>query len=196
AYFLNMCSGGWGPNFDNTKALAKKLKIDVPISGEKPPIAPFGSVFWFRVKALEPLFAKGWQHEDFPPEPLPPDGTISHAIERIYPFVAQKAGYYPAVIMSRDYAVLQSNTMQAYSLGILRPLARILDCTSFWGATQAVTAFADRKHFWLRSYGPYENTRRRHARNWLRDHLPDPAYKAIINTKRALIGPHGGPYED
>ena len=104
-YFMNMCSNGWGPNFDNTKALMKRLGIDRPISGEKMPIAPFGSVFWFRVKALAPLFDHGWKHEDFPPEPLPQDGTISHAIERIYPFVAQGAGYYPAQAMSADYAV-------------------------------------------------------------------------------------------
>ena len=29
-YFMNMCSNGWGPNFDNTKALMKKLGIDRP----------------------------------------------------------------------------------------------------------------------------------------------------------------------
>ena len=106
---MNMCSSGWGPNFDNTKALIKTLGLDVPVSGEKMPLAPFGSVFWFRVRALEPLFTKGgaggWQHDDFPPEPLPQDGTISHAIERVYPFVAQGAGYYPAEVMSVDFAV-------------------------------------------------------------------------------------------
>ena len=90
----------------------KKLGIDRPISGEKMPIAPFGSVFWFRVKALAPLFDHGWKHEDFPPEPLPQDGTISHAIERIYPFVAQGAGYYPAQAMSTDYAVARCDSMQ------------------------------------------------------------------------------------
>ncbi len=58
-YFMNMCSGGWGPNFENTKKLLKQLGLDVPISGEESPIAPFGSVFWFRPKALEPLFAHG-----------------------------------------------------------------------------------------------------------------------------------------
>ena len=45
-YFMNMCSSGWGPNFDNTKALIKTLGLDVPVSGEKMPLAPFGSVFW------------------------------------------------------------------------------------------------------------------------------------------------------
>lgn len=195
-YFLNMCSGGWGPNFDNTKALAKKLGLDVPMSGEKSPITPYGSVFWFRAKALAPLFAKGWRHEDFPPEPLAQDGTISHAIERIYPFVAQSAGYYPAVVMSRDYAVLQTNAMQAYATGIVRPLARVMDCTTFWGATQALTVFAARKHFGLKVYGPYANTRRRQTRNWMRDHLPAGLYKTLIRIKRAVFGPHEGPYED
>ena len=196
AYFLNMCSGGWGPNFDNTKALLRMLKLDVPISGEKNPIAPFGSVFWFRVKALRPLFDHGWQHSDFPPEPLPADGTISHAIERVYPFVAQGAGYYPAVVMSRVFAVQHADAMQAYAAGMIRPLARILDCTSFWGASHAVAAFAGRRHFGLRAYGPYANTKRRRARNWLRDHLPKPVYESVMDAKRAVFGPHLDSYED
>lgn len=194
-YFMNMCSGGWGPNFENTKQLLKTLRLDVPISGEESPIAPFGSVFWFRPDALETLFAHGWQHSEFPPEPLPQDGTISHAIERVYPFVAQAAGYYPAVVMSRDFAVLRADTMQAYAGGVIRPLARVFDCTTFWAASTAAVAFAAKRHL-FGVYGPYANTRRRHARNWLRDRLPGPAYKGLIATKRAIFGPRHGPYED
>ena len=194
-YFMNMCSGGWGPNFENTKQLLKTLRLDVPISGEESPIAPFGSVFWFRPNALEPLFAHGWQHSEFPPEPLPQDGTISHAIERVYPFVAQAAGYYPAVVMSRDFAVLRADTMQAYAGAMIRPLARVFDCTTFWAASTAAVAFAAKRHL-FGVYGPYANTRRRHARNWLRDRLPGPAYKGLIATKRAIFGPRHGPYED
>ena len=195
-YFMNMCSGGWGPNFENTKKLMKDLGIDVPVSGEKSPIAPYGSVLWFRPKALEPLFDHGWQHSDFPPEPLPQDGTISHAIERIYPFVAQSAGYYPAVVMSKSYAVTHNDTMQAYAGGVIRPLARVFDCTTFYGAVSSATGFAYKKHHLFSHYGPYSDSRRRHARNWLRDKLPAGSYKVIINTKRAIFGPHEGPYED
>ena len=186
-YFLN--------NFENTKKLLKELGLNVPISGEESPIAPFGSVFWFRPKALQPLFQHGWHHEDFPPEPLPQDGTISHAIERIYPFVAQAAGYYPAVVMSSSFAVLRSDTMQAYATGMIRPLARVFDCTTYWAASTAAIAFAAKRHL-FGVYGPYANTRRRHARNWLRDNLPAPAYKGLITTKRAIVGPRHGPYED
>lgn len=194
-YFLNMCSGGWGPNFDNTKHLLKELRLDVPISGEKTPIAPFGSVFWFRPAALAPLFDRKWTHEDFPPEPLAPDGTISHAIERVYPFVAQGAGFYPAVVMSSDFAVTRLDTMAAYANGFIRPMARVFDCTTFWSGSQSAAAFAARKH-WFRGYGPYENSRRRHARNWLRAHLPEKTYRGVMRVKRALFGPRHGPYED
>ena len=196
-YFMNMCSNGWGPNFDNTKALMKKLGIDRPISGEKMPIAPFGSVFWFRVKALAPLFDHGWKHEDFPPEPLPQDGTISHAIERIYPFVAQGAGYYPAQAMSADYAVARCDSMQAYAGGLIRPLARVFDCTTFGSAAASAGAFAARKHwFGFGNYGPYENSKRRRARNWLRKRMPKSAYENMMRVKRTVLGPHDVNYED
>ena len=196
-YFMNMCSNGWGPNFDNTKALTKKLGIDRPISGEKMPIAPFGSVFWFRVKALAPLFDHGWKHEDFPPEPLPQDGTISHAIERIYPFVAQGAGYYPAQAMSADYAVARCDSMQAYASGLIRPLARVFDCTTFGSAAASAGAFAARKHwFGFGNYGPYENSKRRRARNWLRKRMPKSAYENMMRVKRTVLGPHDVNYED
>lgn len=196
-YFMNMCSNGWGPNFDNTKALMKKLGIDRPISGEKMPIAPFGSVFWFRVKALAPLFDHGWKHEDFPPEPLPQDGTISHAIERIYPFVAQGAGYYPAQAMSVDYAVARCDSMQAYAGGLIRPLARVFDCTTFGSAAASAGAFAARRHwFGFGNYGPYENSKRRRARNWLRKRMPKSAYENMMRVKRTVLGPHDVNYED
>ena len=43
-------------------------------------------------------------YEDFPDEPMPVDGTISHAIERILPFVAQDAGFKTLIVMNASYA--------------------------------------------------------------------------------------------
>lgn len=194
-YFLNMCSGGWGPNFDNTKALARELGLSAPMSGEKTPIAPFGSVFWFRPKALAPLFAKGWQHTDFPEEPLAQDGTISHAIERIYPFAAQEAGYYPAVDEPRLRSVAdqcdaglrhRSCSPDGTGAGLHHLLGRV----------PGGHRFCVQKHFLLQSYGPYENTKRRQTRNWLRDHLPESVYQDMMKAKRTVFGPHEGPYEE
>ena len=99
------------------------------------------------------------------------------------------------MVMSSSFAVMRNDAMQAYATGMIRPLARVFDCTTFWAAATAATAFAAKRHL-FGVYGPYANTRRRHARNWLRDNLPAPAYKGLLATKRAIFGPHHGPYED
>ena len=97
----------WGMNFENTKKLAKKLGITVPIDEKKEPIAPLGTMFWFRPKAMKLLFDKDWEYEDFPPEPNAIDGTLLHAIERIYSYVVQQEGYYPAWALSDKCADIE-----------------------------------------------------------------------------------------
>ncbi len=112
--FFRHLGNEWGPNYKNAKKLAKELGLNVPILKDHPPIAPYGSMFWFRPKAMKKLYAKNWQYSDFVPEPLPNDGTISHAIERIYPFVVQDAGYYPAILMSDELAALEYQNLSHY----------------------------------------------------------------------------------
>lgn len=93
----------WGPNFENTMRLAEELQLQCVMEEEKTPLA-LGTVFWARKDALIKLFEKQWKYEDFPAEPLAKNGTISHAIERIFGFVAQDAGYKTATIMTAEYA--------------------------------------------------------------------------------------------
>ncbi|WP_200931610.1 rhamnan synthesis F family protein [Paenibacillus sp. Leaf72] len=98
----------WSNNFKNTKILLEKLGMkDIPMDGLKEPIAPLGTMFWFRSKALKTLIDYDWKYEDFPKEPNDMDGTILHAIERIYPYVAQHEGYYPAWVFSDKYAKIE-----------------------------------------------------------------------------------------
>ncbi len=108
AQFFTTMGFVWSINFEACKDLAKKLKIDVPMSLEKDPIAPIGSMFWFRPAALKQLFDYNWKYDDFPEEPHSlVDGTISNAIERIHPFVAQHNGYYPAWVFSQNFSSIQ-----------------------------------------------------------------------------------------
>lgn len=107
----------WGPNFNVTKKLAKKLELTVPIDVDKPPIAPFGTMFWFRPKAMQPLYKMNWQYTDFPPEPNEIDGTLLHAIERIYPYVVQQEGYYPAIAMTDSFAAIEYKNLRHYVRG-------------------------------------------------------------------------------
>ncbi|MDR3364548.1 MAG: rhamnan synthesis F family protein [Clostridiales Family XIII bacterium] len=97
----------WSVNFENTKELAEKLGLKAPMDPDAQPVCSFGGAFWFRPAALQKLFAHPWAYGDFPEEPLPTDASLLHAIERIYPFVAQDAGYYPAFVMSDHYASLE-----------------------------------------------------------------------------------------
>jgi len=94
----------WGRNYKNTAGLASMLEINVPIEKNKNPIFPAGGMFWFRPKALSKLIKKDWKYDDFHSEPMPNDGTISHAFERIYSYAAQSEGYYSAWIMTNDFA--------------------------------------------------------------------------------------------
>lgn len=45
-----------------------------------------------------------WKYEDFDDEPLPGDGTLSHAVERIIEYVVLEAGYDVGWVMSEKYA--------------------------------------------------------------------------------------------
>ena len=52
-----------------------------------------GSMFWIRPQALAPLRALNVQANDFDVETGQLDGTLHHAIERIFTLCAQAAGY-------------------------------------------------------------------------------------------------------
>lgn len=107
----------WGPNFEITKKVADMIGIDVPMEEDKPPIAPLGTMFWFRPKAMKPLFDYDWDYDDFPKEPNKIDGTILHGIERLYPFVVQESGYYPAICMNDKFAAIEYNNLKHYIRG-------------------------------------------------------------------------------
>lgn len=109
-YFV--CFGcEWGYNYEITKKLYDELELKSPITKYKEPIAPFGTMFWFRTKAMKKLFDKKWKFNDFPREPNNVDGTILHAVERIYPFVVQDAGYFTAWCVTDDYAQTEINNL-------------------------------------------------------------------------------------
>jgi lipopolysaccharide biosynthesis protein len=102
----------WGTNFETTCALAKDLGITVNMDKDKPPVAPLGTMFWFRPKALSILFDRQYTYEDYPAEPLEgSDGSMLHAIERLYPFAAQQKGYYSAWMLSTTFAKFETTNL-------------------------------------------------------------------------------------
>lgn len=90
--------------YDQAVQLAADLQIPAKfLSTDFSPLA-IGSVFWCRTRALEKLTAFAWKVEHFPKEPMPDDGTVSHALERIFPFAAQTAGFYTGWLMTPSFA--------------------------------------------------------------------------------------------
>ncbi|MDR1077061.1 MAG: rhamnan synthesis F family protein, partial [Propionibacteriaceae bacterium] len=114
--YYQTLGSGWTINFANTQKLAHRLGLRVPLDERRDPVAPLGSVFWFRPAALRKLFAAGWRYTDFPPEDgrVGIDGGIMHAIERVHALVVQDAGFYPAYVMATGYAGLEVTNLQHY----------------------------------------------------------------------------------
>lgn len=82
---------GWSDNFEHAKALAAKFHGGLAIPAR--PMFPVGNMFWARAAALKPLWDLNLSAEDFPSEPVPYDGSILHAIERLSPAIVEHAGY-------------------------------------------------------------------------------------------------------
>lgn len=123
----------WFINRQNTIDLAQRLRLTVPID-DGMPIAPFGGMFWFRPKALRRLYQAGLKYTDFAPEPLPIDGSFSHAVERIFCYVAQEEGYYSMTAstarqIEHSYVRLEYKTNELTRLlptGDIRPQLELL----------------------------------------------------------------------
>jgi glycosyltransferase involved in cell wall biosynthesis len=54
---------------------------------------PIGTMFWMRAAALKPFIDLGLDWSDYPSEPLPEDGTILHALERLFGVVPVLDGW-------------------------------------------------------------------------------------------------------
>ena len=81
----------WGENFFATQKFLRGLGIE--IDSRHLVEFPAGSMFWFKPKALAPLLDCGLTFDDFPEESGQVDGTIAHAIERAFLFIAESAGF-------------------------------------------------------------------------------------------------------
>ena len=81
----------WGKNYNLALDLAKKLNISKPLP--KYHNFPIGTMFWARKIVLEPFFNLNNDDIKYPQEPIPIDGTVLHAIERLFPLVSENLGY-------------------------------------------------------------------------------------------------------
>ena len=81
---------GWTQNYAIAAELVKRIpKLCLP----KHFIFPIGMYCWLRAEILKPLVDYGFTWDDYPDEPLPYDGTVLHALERLLGVLPQHSGY-------------------------------------------------------------------------------------------------------
>ena len=84
---------GWDANHQHAAALAQTFNLGtLPHHIE----VPVGAMFWARRGALSAIYEQEWPWEVYPSEPLPSDGTMLHAMERLLPLISREAGFQTA----------------------------------------------------------------------------------------------------
>jgi glycosyltransferase involved in cell wall biosynthesis len=73
---------GWTANRPFAETLASRLGLEALPEHWN---FPMGTMFWARTAALAPWIKLNLDWDDYPAEPLPYDGTLLHAIERLFP---------------------------------------------------------------------------------------------------------------
>lgn len=101
----------WFNNYTGVRQLADKMGFDVPLD-RSTPVAPNGTMYWFRTDALRRMFEWPWNWEDYNKEPHHIDGGQAHVQERLIGYCAQTAGYRIVSVMTpksaaRNYAKLE-----------------------------------------------------------------------------------------
>jgi O-antigen biosynthesis protein len=81
----------WGANFPMARQLTDRMGVSLRADAALD--FPTGSMFWARSAALAPLLDLDLTFEDFAAESGQTDGTLAHAIERLYLHSCERAGF-------------------------------------------------------------------------------------------------------
>jgi lipopolysaccharide biosynthesis protein len=80
---------GWGTNQRSAEILLRRAGIPMPNLPQRIDF-PNGSMFWARRDAVQALLNLPVAFDDFPEEPIPADGTLAHALERLIFLLASR----------------------------------------------------------------------------------------------------------
>ena len=101
----------WFTNRELAIKIAEKISVRIPFD-DISPFAAYGTMFWFRPKALRKLFEYNWKFEEFNKEPMHCDGSLAHVLERLLAYVAHDAGYLACNIMSSEMMELNYTKLE------------------------------------------------------------------------------------
>lgn len=107
----------WGHDYSIARVLAERMNID--LARDQPLDFPSGSMFWARTAALRPLLDIGLCLDDFPEEAAQIDGTMAHAIERLFFRVCERSGHTWRTIIGADPITKGNHAVRVSSPGEL-----------------------------------------------------------------------------
>ncbi len=120
----------WDDDYELMEQIVSDSGIKCNLDKDKKPIS-LGTVFWAKVDAIKKLLDMNWKYSDFTAEPMPLDGTISHALERSFAYFAQDAGYATGVVMTDKYAGHRMDICQDYIYQAFKILRDEFDITNY-----------------------------------------------------------------
>jgi hypothetical protein len=83
---------GWEGNYAYGEDLLKRMGFQSPDKDASMNF-PVGTMFWVRTAALKPLIDLNLKWEEYPEEPLSIDGSMLHALERIFGILPELCGF-------------------------------------------------------------------------------------------------------
>jgi len=189
AYYFFGLNGTWGGNVELCRDWMKKLMITVSCDFSQEVVAPMGGMFWFRPKALAPLFSYGFTYEDFPEEPVNVDQTVLHMLERMYGIVPQQMGYYTAWVMNDHFSKIFITNLYFMLQGLNQEAFPIKQTADYLSTKMTLHEFVwtrlskDRTRFLS-----YEKTNKmQRLKEIFKDLLPPVMFRLVIKLRRIFL---------
>ncbi len=93
----------WFTNKEVAQSWAKRMGITTEFD-RSTPVAPYGTMFWFRPEALRDFTSYPFKWSDYPKEPGHSDGGLAHVQERLLAYAAMNAGFHVRAIINTRWA--------------------------------------------------------------------------------------------
>ncbi|WP_326520268.1 rhamnan synthesis F family protein [Xanthomonas sp. 3075] len=118
----------WLSNFEVCRTLAQRLGFDINASEYID--FPAGSMFWAKVDALRPLYALDLELKDFPEEHGQIDGTLHHAMERMFAAIVRQQQYRIGILPQDGTLALSGEGGRNWQASFETPIATRLTLSS------------------------------------------------------------------
>ncbi|TDB29227.1 polysaccharide biosynthesis protein [Stenotrophomonas sp. ATCM1_4] len=102
---------------------------------------PAGSMFWARVNSIRPLFDLHLRTHDFPPEQGQVDGTLQHAMERMFGQVVRHRGYRLGILPTDGGLALASEGLRNIEDMLSLDIGQRLRLAALQASTVSVDVF-------------------------------------------------------